>query len=145
MYSYPERKVFMSSEWYSPGEIRFSGAQVRWMLSNWEELSEGQWIPQCEDTGYSGFDKRNCHAPYEMVMQVVGELDARLIACSTDRILTINYFNPYNLIDNMPSTRRVVNNVVRYCSGYKRQQLPYRLWLMIKREFRQKYRVELVL
>ena len=131
----------MNLEWYSPGEIRFNSAQVRWMLSNWEELSEGQWIPQCEDTGYSGYDKRSCRAPYEMVMQVVGELDARLTACGNDGIVALEYFNPYN---DLPSTARTAKNVVRYCSGYKRPQLPYRLWLMIKQEFRQKYRVALI-
>lgn len=134
----------MNSGWYSPSQIRFSASQIRWMLSNWEELSEGRWIPQCEDTGYSGFDKRSCRAPYEMVMQVVGELDARLSACSTDGIRTLQYYNPYDSVDNLPSTVRTAKNVVRYCSGYKRPQLPYRLWLMIKREFRQKYQIEVI-
>lgn len=134
----------MNSNWYSPSEIRFTKDQVRWMLRNWDELSEGQWIPQCEDTGYTGYEKRNCHAPFEYVMQVIGELDARLSVCSTDGMVAIEYYSDYNSDLSRPSTAKTAKNVVGYCSGYKRPQLPYQVWLMVKQEFRQKYRIGLV-
>jgi hypothetical protein len=71
----------MKEEYYAPREIKYSQAQVRWLLRN--VLFQDSWPSDNKETGYTGGKGRTAghFANFETIRMIIGELNARLKMC----------------------------------------------------------------
>ena len=117
-------------DFYSPNQIRFSRAQLLWMMQNISILRSVEWPPDCKVTGYTGSKSgHNSRAPYENPAAVTAELLTRIEKCGPDGlIMELVYSDPDNytsLIQHIanamhlePRTiERRINAALRYISG----------------------------
>lgn len=79
----------MAKDWYSPGEIRFTRAQVLWLIRNLPILREGYW--PAEASNYIdipiGKRPRRSHAYFETPIEYAVEIQIRLEKCGIDGLI----------------------------------------------------------
>jgi len=128
----------MKEEYYKPGEIRYSAAQVRWLLKN--VLFHEEWPSDHMETGYTGGKGHNPghHANFEMIRMIIGELNSRLKMCGKaglylEYVTLIDYEDRDYLTARLAgyhrTTQREVvhlsNMAMRYCCGNKRKRVTF--------------------
>ena len=80
-------------EYWFPHEIRFTKKQVLWLLPHLEELREGIYPVNHQETGYIGASHQHQnHSPFENICLVAAELDIRMAYCFPDGILLEGHY-----------------------------------------------------
>jgi len=78
-------------EWYSPHSIKFSKAEVKWLISILPLLRSGFYPPNPKESGYTDskiYSKRVFRgAKFETPVLLATELDMRLERCGQDGLL----------------------------------------------------------
>lgn len=132
----------MKTEYYSPGQIRYSKPQIRWLIR--EVFGSDVWPPDGKVTGYTGGKGKfpNHYAPFETVKMITGELGARLNKCGLDGLLLCyliktsegDDFYVENEIANFLKENRSdihfrLKATLNYCGGKRRKLVDYREYL----------------
>lgn len=132
-------------EWYAMHEIRFCRVQVIWLVTQFFscgkdglELERDSWPSNVYVSGYTDAPKTshsvNSHAGFEKPMQLVGELEHRLLKTGKDGRLLVLEVHVRNVCD---TTGRELSRDARaalgYCSGWKRKRQSYNQWLAEKK------------
>lgn len=111
-------------------EIRFTMAQIKWLLPMLNELKAGKYPKQ--PVGYSGCEVRMRSAGaagYTRPVEIAGELEIRLQACGVDGLLTLLYYvSNWAVIELMHYVNQDevevwnrISRCLRFCSGSKRK------------------------
>jgi hypothetical protein len=120
-------------------EISFNQAQIKWLLPFLSELKAGIYPKQ--PVGYSGCEirMRNAGAAgFTRPIEIAGELEIRLGACSIDGLLTLCYFTHSVAIEELTVYVNQDDNTIwnrigrclRYCAGSRRKKIPYHTFLL---------------
>ena len=127
--------------WYHPGDIRYCKKQCIWLINEFL-INRGGFITMARDTWVIGTDgsgytdaeptshSLSSHAPFELVCQIIGELESRLEATGKDGSLLVLEVHQGGYISNDG------NNALVFISG-KRKHMAYADWLQ-QRERRAK-------
>ena len=124
--------------WWSPGQIRFSSEQCRWLINVLPLLHEGFWPPKPGGSSPAGppqgKKRPGEHAPFETPEMAAAEIETRLEACGLDGLLAEAVFGwgkdfwslmKYFGLDQKELRERV-SRCLRYITGWKRKRTPYR-------------------
>jgi hypothetical protein len=120
-------------QWWSPRNIRFTSAQVKWLLGYLPLLREGKWPSdiciQAETGRTSGCHSVKNHAPFESAAMVAAELDERITACGPDGWLVKAVFgwgeDPVSLGLTDGELNRRVGRCLKYICGWQRKRTTY--------------------
>ena len=75
-------------DWYSPGEIRFTVRQTRWLVQNLGSLQHGHYPSDASNYIDIGGAKSGRHkAPFETAADYYIEITARLEKCGVDGLI----------------------------------------------------------
>jgi hypothetical protein len=114
-------------DYYDISEIVFCFQQVEFLIVNFLRC-EGNEIKLERDTWPDNLTSENystspsCHAPYEAVMMVIGELRARLSKAGlSGRVLVLEYCQGIQLSDDAKWARG-------YVAGNKRKTVSFNQW-----------------
>ena len=81
----------MAKDHYTPSEIRYTKAQVLWLLRHLLLICSGFWPPQTSgyniDAGIRG--GHSSHAPFETPIAIGAELTDRLEKCGIDGLILV--------------------------------------------------------
>jgi len=131
------------TEWYRPGEIRFTRKQIRdFILPNLFELREGLY-PESHGGSCVGADRMHKDkADFEEACLIAGEIDARLDLIGPGAQLLIDYYTVYRELDDgikrslvarkwrldgVKMMRRI-NRMLYFISGRQRPRITYSEW-----------------
>jgi len=81
--------------WYPPGSITYTKAQVRFIMNNLEMMREGVYPENPVGSSYTeipGGKRVNRRAPFEVPCQIAGELEARLKKTGRDGVAAKAYY-----------------------------------------------------
>ncbi len=124
--------------WYAPRDIRYCRYQVEWIIKEFLSYQSGdiilvrdKWIPEDRETGYVDTEGAkgsiSAHAPFELTVQIIGEVTERLKKTGQDgRLLVLEILN------GQQELSREARNALFYCSGWKHKG-NYRQWLWNRR------------
>ena len=127
--------------WYAPKDIIYCRHQVCWIIKEFLEYAAGSisaartdWPSEGRETGYRNAPAVrktiSYRAPYELVLQIAGEVAARVKEAGHDgRLLMLE------LLSGQVDLSREARNALAYCSGQKRKAMTYEAWLK-QRELR---------
>ncbi len=120
--------------WYKPSEIQYCRVQNIYLIKEFL-INRGGFVMMTRDTwpsdeyvsGYTDAPPTqhsiSFHAPYELVVQVVGELERRLENTGKDgQILVLEVLQGGYLSFNG-------NNALHFVTGRKRKRMSYQDWL----------------
>lgn len=128
--------------WYEPKDIIYCRHQVIWIVQQFLEYTAGDisigretWPAEDKETGYTDVpsNTKNTpgHAPYELLLLIVGEVTSRLKATGVDgRMLVLEILNAQIALGTE------ARNALNYCSGWTRKG-NYQRWLK-QRAYRSK-------
>ncbi len=133
-------------EYYSPHTIRYTKAQVKWLISIFPLLRSGSYPPSGKETGYLEYKvlvkRGNPQAKFVRAAQIAAELDLRiqragldglllelLYSSSPDDELFIIQHIAMALGEDIERVARRIRNALQYCSGNHRKVTSYKAWL----------------
>ena len=131
--------------WYSISEIRYCRHQVLWIIKNLVVCAAGEifavHVWPSEETGYTDAPQTshsiNAHAPFEKVLQVVGDVTKRLKKTGKDgRLLVLE-------VQNNSDLSKDARNALNYVSGWREKPSGYPKWLRNRRWYQNKKAVRL--
>ena len=129
----------MKQRWYAPHEIYFSAPQIIFILENLELLEAGQYPRQV--TGYIDQpDVLNFRVGrsgrFTRPVEIAAEVNIRVKTCGYDGALLRGRFQFDQSVTELSEQYQKpewviymrISRALRYCSGWKRRQIPYNLW-----------------
>ncbi len=119
---------------YSPGQIRWTAEQVKWILKWSEVFKNGRYPPDFRETGYIGGKGkiRGFHAPYETPTQIWGELSLRISKTNPDGYFLEIVYSGQDQVEEMERIAKAFNmdinevlarceRALRYVTGWCRR------------------------
>lgn len=116
-------------DWYSYGEVRWCVYQVFWLLKWAEYLRIGIW-PTPENTCEAPKRTLSKEAQYVNAAVVIAELDYRLGKTGIKGRLLEEECKNRGKIDDLSDDAM---DALLYCSGWRRRDTPFSVWLAKKR------------
>ncbi len=119
-------------------EIRFTKAQVKWLLPFLPILKAGKYPPQ--PVGYGGNPETRSHnsssAGFTKPVEIAAEIEARIQQTGIDGLLTLGYYTwgmasielMHYVSEDENRVWDRIGSVLRFCSGNQRKKLSYRGW-----------------
>ena len=137
--------LMISYKWCAPKDINFSREQMEgFILPHLYMLRQGDWPPECPDTGYTGIDTaaiRRQHsgaAPYARACEIAAEVGARLNCCGKyARIIYKLNCEEGNHPDKLAQEfnlhpddfNELWDKLLHYISGWRRKRVTFKRWL----------------
>jgi len=83
--------MIVKDKWYSPGAIKFTKTQIKWLIPRLPSLRNGEYPHNPKESGYSDFGggkpQFKAGAKFEVPAGIAAELDIRLQRAGVDGIL----------------------------------------------------------
>ena len=125
----------ISSIWLAKGEgaMRPKLKVTAWLIANYETMRDGNWpdVRPEEIPTHGGYWR---HGPQEMPGMYAAEVWSRIQQCGEDGFLCWLYYQGEK-VALTPDVCRRINRALRYCSGWARRRVPYKLWCQHRRTF----------
>ena len=143
MITYKDKDTGEKCVWYEMREIRFTRAQVKFLLENLPSLRLGLYPRR--PSGYEVTEQHTRsagNAKFTKPVELAAEIEVRLQMCSWDGLLVEAYYcNEMPIIRMMyycdQSEVEVWNRIgraIRYCSGWARKRYSYREFVNHRKE-----------
>ena len=124
--------------WWELREIRFTRAQIPWLLTYLEILRNGAW-PSAKIASRSM--QQHSDGYFVPLSLLVAEIETRLELCGSDGGIAELYYtyrkseSDIARIFNCKASEIIprIENVIRYMAGWRRKRRTYREWLQHKR------------
>lgn len=120
----------MADSYYSPHRIRYSRAEILWIIEFVLPLEAGEWPPEpIEDSGYidSPGTRRNSKAPYETACLITGEVWVRLEMAGEDGGTLVHEVQ--HGLRYYESLCPAAQTALNYISGWRRRRMGYKSWV----------------
>jgi hypothetical protein len=131
-----------TNAWFSPHSIKYTKAQIRWLIPYLPLLGQGVYPRSHKETGYEdnpiGRKSRNTQAPFIKAQEIHAELTLRIQRAGLDGLLlellyTADPDDELFIIQHIAralgedtgQTEKRIRNALYYCSGSKRKTRSY--------------------
>lgn len=130
-------------DWYSPGSIKYTKPQVRWLIPHLPLLGQGIYPRRYKETGYTDNQtdqrQKNNQAPFIKAIEIRAELMKRIELAfqdglimeflysiePDDEVFVINHIAKCLHLDNREVTQRI-RNALYFVSGSDRKTGSYK-------------------
>lgn len=76
------------TDWYSPGQVRFTVKQTLWLIRNLGSLRDGHWPPEASSyIDITGKSSGRHKAPFATPIEYAAEVETRLEKCGLDGLI----------------------------------------------------------
>lgn len=148
-------------DFYRPSDIRFSAAQVRWLIVHLQSIRAGFWPEEHEESGYvylGGTRRSGRHRAYfETPVAIAAELQVRMERCGIDGLMLEYYYSidvpdkldlQMKLARYLNTTQKKINRrlswALGYCCGWHRKQVSYHRYCVHRRSYEKRRARQLV-